>query len=825
MSMLKLTFENALQDLKSSDGRISLATQTTLLAFLMTLTLTSASIQRYLATNLDQMLGSDMVIESHADLSKQNETRIKSMVSGVAKTTLTNITLTHANNWARVQLKQVDDAYPLQGMLQVGEAPVAIQQPAAQGPAKGDIWLGSRLAVKLSASVGDSLELGGKAFRVGAILFHEPDRIMEGHSVALRAMVHSDSLEGLSFESSRRRTRYLIMADADALAKVETWVTENLPGASVVKKYGGQHPLAGFWRRTENFLGLASVILFFMGAVALDMTNRRWLSKMRNRLAIYASFGTSIRTGMLTTLGSWILGFAASVFFAGILAAIAYSLIISELQSYFPGLAMAWHGNAAAKTIGLVCALLLVLKVPSFIQLSHSSLLSLIRSSAEGRYVWQRLFWGLASVTVLAAAYSDNWLLTGMTLTAITGALVLMMILTWGVIRLGDMWGRRRSGLLPFAFFIMRQRLFAKSAQVMGLGLCGLLLLFTLMLMRDLGSMMESYNRTHDGNLLISEAQADQVNAIHEWAEETGSSVRSLRPFVSAQLVAVNGESLADFMQKPSDTLAVLKNPIRLSWTDEVPRNNRLMGGSWWSKATENWQQISTEPEVMTDMALDYGDILTYQIGGNSYEFTLVASHGFRPGGGSITFWFQVPLSARTHIEAPVRYMGSMELPEHAWDTLASLWQRYPTLTLSPFKELTERFDATLGIVTKVTSGYAGMVLLLALFVLAASVSGFRADDQQKNGLLMSMGLRRKDCLQLNFYDWGVTALIAAAGAVAGTWAAGLMIYETQFGLSYKPDILWVAGATTIMVIVVCFVGYVACRESLKVSLRDLLVS
>jgi putative ABC transport system permease protein len=39
----------------------------------------------------------------------------------------------------------------------------------------------------------------------------------------------------------------------------------------------------------------------------------------------------------------------------------------------------------------------------------------------------------------------------------------------------------------------MRQRLFAKSAQVLGLGLCGLLLLFTLMLMRDLGGTMERH--------------------------------------------------------------------------------------------------------------------------------------------------------------------------------------------------------------------------------------------------------------------------------------------------------------------------------------------
>ena len=822
MNRFKLILENSWRDLKGGDGRISMATQTTLVFFLMTLTLTSASIQSYLAGNLDQMLGSDMVIESHSPLTNDDEATVKSLAVGLSITQLADITLTHKDEWARVQLKLVDDAYPLQGDLQIGDTPVATQRTVSRGPKIGEIWMDSRLAIKLGTQVGEMLDIVGTDLRLGAILFHEPDRIMEGHSTTMRAMVHSQSLEAASIKSSKGRIRYLITADEKQQQAIESWSRKALPGASVIKKIGGQHPLASFWQRTENFLGLASVILFFMGAVALDMTNRRWLAKMRYRLAIYASFGTRTRTTMVMALGEWLAGFALSIAIASMLAIFAYGVIITELQAYFPGLRASWHVAPALKTIGLFFLLLLALQVPSFIQLSRASLLSLIRNPAESSYVWHRLFWSIASVTLLAAAYSDNWLLTGMTLAAIAAALILMAMLTWATIRLGDHWGRRRAGLLPFAFFMMRQRLFAKSAQVMGLGLCGLLLLFSLMLMRDLGATMEGYGRSHDGNLMIAEAQTDQIDAINRWAGETGSVVRALRPFVSAQLVTVNGEAIAD-IKKPSDTLATLKDPIRLSWTDVMPKNNRLDGGTWWAPGTDNWRQISAESEVMTDMGFDYGDTLTYQIGGKAYDFTLVASHAYQPGGGSITFWFQVPLSARAQIDAPTRYMGSMELPEPAWEALAGLWQQYPTLSLVPLQELTERFDQTLGIVTKVTSGYAAMVLLLALFVLAASVSGFSADDRQKNGLLMSMGLREKDCLRLNLYDWSVTALIAAAGAIAGTWSAGLLIYQAQFNLTYNPDILWVAAMVFVMVATVCLVGYLACRRSLKVSVRNLL--
>lgn len=825
MNRFKLILETSWRDLKESDGRISMATQTALLFFLVTLTLTSASIQHYLAGNLDQMLGSDLVVESHAPMKSADEVALRSLAQRLSVTRLSDITLTHKNEWARVKLKLVDDTYPLQGNLQVGDTPAAIQRAVSQGPRVGEIWLESRLATQLQTRVGDILNIGGTDLRFSAILFHEPDRLMEGHNTTMRAMAHAKNFDSAAIGDSKGRTRFLVTADEAQQQAIETWAEKNLPGASVIKKNGGQHPLASFWQRTENFLGLASVILFFMGAVALDMTNRRWLAKMRYRLAIYASFGTSTRTGMLMALGEWLIGFVLSALLAAMLAALAYGVILAQLQGYFPDLQASWHWVPAFKTIGLVFLLLLALQVPSFIQLSRASLLSLIRNPAENSYVWHRLFWSFASVALLAAAYSDNWLLTGMTLTAIAGALTLMVALTWTIIRLGDQWGRHRTGLLPFAFFMMRQRLFAKSAQVLGLGLCGLLLLFTLMLMRDLGTTMEGYGRSHDGNLMISDAQSEQIDGIYRWAAQTGSTVRALRPFVPAQLVAVNGKSLEDYIQKPSDSLAALQDPIRLSWTNELPKNNRLVDGQWWSTGTDDWKQISAEPEVMTDMGFGYGDTLTYQINGKPYEFKLVASHAYKAGSGSITFWFQVPLSARAQIDASTHYMGSMELPGPAWDALAGLWQQFPTLALVPLRELTERFDQTLGIVTMLTSGYAAMVLLLALFVLTASVSGFSADDRQKNGLLMSMGLRDTDCLRLNFYDWIVTALIAAAGAVVGTWIAGLLIYRAQFNLAYNPDLLWVAGMIVAMVAIVCLVGYVACRYSLKVSVRDLLTT
>ena len=135
MNRIRLMLENGFGDLKGGDGRISMATQTALLFFLLTLTLTSASIQSYLADNLDQMLGSDMVIESHSPLNEGDKAAFKSLAAGLSVTQLADITLTHQDEWARVQLKLVDDAYPLQGDLQIRHAgsQAARSQPRPEG--------------------------------------------------------------------------------------------------------------------------------------------------------------------------------------------------------------------------------------------------------------------------------------------------------------------------------------------------------------------------------------------------------------------------------------------------------------------------------------------------------------------------------------------------------------------------------------------------------------------------------------------------------------------------------------------------------------------
>lgn len=811
MTLASLVFENARRDFASADARIALVVQCVLAFFLLSLTLTSASIQSYLDRNLEQMLGADLVIETFTPLTSGQFSEISENSNRIARTATLPVVLTHGSAWERAQLKILDEGYPVQGEVRVAHV-LGGSSEAARSPGEGAIWLGPRLAAALGAAVGENIEFGGLRLRVEAIVEHEPDRLMEGHSVAMRAVVHEASLESGSIDTGNARHRYLITASPDQEAALKDWLQDKLPTARVLSKRGGDHPLALFWKRVENLFGLLSVALVVLGAVALDMTNRRWLEAMQYRLALYQSFGVTLGRGLAMLVAQWAMGFVIACAIATALAVLAQLAIIAALSGNFPGIAPSWSLNALAQTLALLAALALVLQLPFLVPLARASAASLIRHEGRMTSARWRLLAGSAAVSIIALAYTDNWHLSAMVLGALAAAIIGLVALTWLTLWLGDRLLTHRAGLLPFVVFLMRRRIGAKTAQVVGLGASAMLLLVTLMLLGQIGEQLENQRRTHNGNLVIAEASERQAQALTEWSQRTKSEIRSLRPFVSAQLVQVNGRRLTEHTQGPSETLSAVADPIRLHWTDALPANNRIVRGAWWDEPSGPWDRISVEEEVMIDLGIDLGDELAFDLDGETRRFTVSSAHVFQPGAGSVTFWFQVPAAARVRLPGETAFMGFMELPEEAWDQLPQLWSQHPGLSLVPLSEMTERFDRTVDLVRTVSYGLAIFILSLTVLVMAASVRGFEADDRLRDGLLLTMGFERRDLTKLGLLEWSLTGALTACGAIGGTWIAGMLIFESQFGMPFHLDATWVAGTIAAIASVLIAFTFAASR-------------
>ncbi len=810
------------QEYSQSHQKLLRWVQAILMIFIVTLTLSSSTIQDYLHNNLQNLLGADAVLAQKDKLTTKQLTSLANITESVVNTLQIDVTLTFNGNWQNSKLKAVGDDYPLQGKLLTS---TSLQSPATVtngGPVAGSIWLDSRLITSLMLSIGDAIKLGEQTFVVSRVLIHEPDRLMEGYSSSMRAIVNISDMAKLAFPADIIQHRYLVSASKSQVQQLIDWQKEQLPAAQIHHK-SGAHPLALFWQRTENFLGLASIILFFMAAIAIQQIAQVHLKKEQYFSAICMSLGASKATGLQLSLFKWVINIVMLIPLVAILSGLFHWLIVSWLSETFSEITWQLDVWLTAKTIATSVLLFAVFHSPVWLTLCQTSVSKLFHQNQKNLSLGLVKISAFVVLVLVAATYSDNGLLTLMLVCSILITIMLMAAISWVTLTLGEKTTQQFSGLIPFTLFMMKQRLLSKSTQILGIGLSTFLLLFTLMFLKDLGDTMASYQRVHDGNLMVSQANQSQMKAIEQWSKDNDIKLRQSKPFFYAKAVKINNQAVDEFATKPSDSLATLSNTIRLHWTRAIPNVNRLVQGVWWEKATKDWQQISIEEEVMTDVGLTLGDKLTFIINQQSYTFTITASHDYKPGAGLITFWIQMPQAAIQHINAAQYNMASLELNDAQWPLLGQLWQKHPTIRMESLQELTKQFDSIFEMITKVISGFAAMIIVLAIIVILSSINALEDKEKKKNSVIMSFGFLKRTCLQLNIIEWLITALIIATGAITGTYITGMLIYQSQFSLPYQPNFLILFITLSIILSTVTLLGIYASRHSLKSSVKQLM--
>ncbi|WP_394223298.1 ABC transporter permease [Alteromonas gracilis] len=821
-SLFHLVWRLYIQDIKSSHFKILQFTQALLITFLITLTLVGESVQKHLAQNMANLLGADVVVAQFGALSLENLAILKRHSNDLALTKSVKTTLTYKGKWQQVTLKAVSDNYPLQGQVHVSRSVNTVSYATNTLPSRGEIWIDSRLSASLAIDVGHTITIANQLFNITRIVHHEPDRLMEGHNVDMRALMHVDDFVTLNFNDDNIEYRYLLNANKAQIQEIIAAEKQAFPSANVRHRLGA-HPLAQFWQRTENFIGLAFTLLLFMAAIAIYQISRIQIKKEQYFAAVCMSLGATRIEGLIVSIYKWFLQVLALLPVILVIATVLHWVMVKWLSTTL--LSLHWQPSLLTAFLSFCgCVLLLALfQLPIWFSIRVASVKQLIFNQSGKQKQVLTIFCLVTALLLVVLVYSDNSLLTVMLLGAMASCICLIALFSYVSLWLGEKLTQHYSGLIPFATFMMKQRLVSKTTQIMGVGLCAFLLLFTLMLLRDVGNTFQSYSRQFDGNVLISQADEAQMQTVAHWVHQHRAQIRQQKPFMYAKLLKVNGQFIEEFAHGPSESLATLQRAIRLHWTNSVPKNNRVIEGQFWPDAPSNWQQVSVEQEVMTDIGLNIGDTLTFAIAGNAIDFTIAASHAYAPGAGSITFWVQMPATATAHIQAAHFTMASIEADRTALPALSELWQQHPSLRMVSLQEMTKRFDDTLALVTQIISGFAAVILSLACVVIVSSVLTYEQNERKKNSVIMSFGLPRKMCLNISLIEWVLTGAIAAVGAMFSTWIAGMLIYQSQFAMTYQPNLMWMTATLCIIILTVVTIGYVASRRTLSCSIRELL--
>ena len=283
-----------------------------------------------------------------------------------------------------VSLKAVDPAaYPFYGSFVLNPA------GTLRGALNDDTTLvDDNLLVRLNAKVGDQLKIGGRYFRIAAVILREPDRMSAGVGLGPRVMItrHAMLATGLLGLGSRATERYLFKLTGKGadVADLRVQIEKILPDAQVMDFRETSPELTNGLDRATGLLSLICLVAMVLGAIGVAMAMRAHLQQRMEILAIMKSIGARssdiLRIYLLQTIFLGLVGGLIGVVL-GLGVEYAFPTLLGSLLPLRPPLGLALRPTGAALATGVLTTLLFCL--PPLLDVRRVRPIAVLRKMVE----------------------------------------------------------------------------------------------------------------------------------------------------------------------------------------------------------------------------------------------------------------------------------------------------------------------------------------------------------------------------------------------------------------------------------------------------------
>lgn len=681
-----------------------------------------------------------------------------------------------------VSLKAVDPAeYPYYGKA-VLEPRMSLQDALAGDSA----IVADEFLVRLNAHVGDTLRLGGRAFRIAAVLKQEPDRITAGAGIGPRVMISQAALgrTGLLSEGSRATERLLVQLPASANAvALRKPLEAALPDAQVMDYREGNPALTDGLDHATAMLSLICLVAMVLGAIGVAMAMHAHLEQRMEMLAILKAMGASasdlLRIFLLQTMGlglaGALLGVAAGVGLMRALPAVFGTLLPIHAVLSFP-----WKSSAMGLGTGLLTTLLFCL--PPLLDVRNVRpvlvLRRLVEQSNEGWRGWLIRLWArrlqlalalpvVAALAAIAWALSDSAKVGAWFAVFLAGALLVLLALAavalFALRRMLKIVRLRLPSTLRHGLANLYRPGNQSAAVLASLG-TGVMLILSVFLMQ--GALLRELRNSAAPslpNLFLIDVTTDEAPGLQAFFQRQPGVKQALElmPVVTGRFVALHGVPVEQLHDRhyPQNLL----RRADISWADALPEGDKLKQGQWWTSTQAN--EIAMHEGVAERLGLSLGQTVELEIGGQTRTLRLAAI--FHNDGehlrGRISFF--VP-SGLVKDEPATWYGGVRVDPARILALERALFIDYPTVTVINLAEILDRIETIVDQVTFVVRFLAGFSIFAGLMILASSVASTRFRRMREAVVLKTLGASRGRIVRTYSVEFSVLGLLAGAVGV-----------------------------------------------------------
>ena len=771
----------------------------------------SDSFRRTLSTEARSLMAGDLSARFYHLPTAEEEGKIAGVVrqnGGGIRTTWVTETVSMASVAPDpvpllVSLKAVDPAeYPYYGKAELEPEMSLVKALDGDSAVVAEEFL-----IRLKAGVGQTLRLGGREFRITAVLKQEPDRMTAGAGLGPRVMISQAALArtGLLAPGSRASQRLLMklppQIDPVTLRKqVET----ALPDAQVMDYHEGNPGLNKGLENATAILSLICLVAMVLGAIGVAMAMHAHLEQRMDMLAILKALGARsgdlLRIFLLQTLGlglaGGVLGVAAGVGVMAALPAVFGKLLPVNATLKFP-----WQSIAAGLGTGLLTTLLFCLPPLLDVRNVRPALVlrRLVEQGPEGFSGWVARWWarrlqlGLAALVVLALggiawALSDSAKVGTWFAVLFTIALVVLLALAAGSLwMLRWLLNRVRLRLPSFLRHGLANlyRPGNQSAAVMAALGTGVMLILAVYLMQ--AALLRDLHETASPklpNVFLIDVTTDEVAGVKEFfahqpgANQAAGQSLDLMPVVTGRFVSLNGKPLEELKEEHFPRWILVN--ARLTWADAAPAGDKITQGRWWTNPGAG--ELAVNEGVAERLHLGVGSAVELEVGGRVRALKVAAI--YRADGQHLgaQVSFVLP-SGQLKDEAATWYGGAHVDPRQVANMERGLFAAYPTVSVINLADVLERIESVVDQITFVVRFLAGFSIFAGLTILASSIAGTRFRRMREAVVLKTLGATRMRVVRTFSVEFSVLGLLAGSvGVVFANLLTRVLLHKLEVG-------------------------------------------
>ena len=723
-----------------------------------------------------------------------------------------------------VELKAVDDAYPLAGALTIAGGGTAVDLLGVGADGSYGALADPELLARLDLDVGDEIGVGSARLKIAGAIENEPDRLSSGLSFGPRVLIAAEALDptGLIRPGSLVDWRYRVLLPGDPdnaeVARVGAAALEAFPeaGWDLHTRDDAAPQLRRNIRRLAEFLTLIGLTALVVGGVGVANAVTNVLDGKRDVIATLKCLGAPA-------------GFAVTVYLVQIMLLASVGIVIGLAA----GAVLALVGGLALRTVlpvtdvglyplelalaaayGLATALAFVLyPLGRAREISPTALFRDEIVPARNRPAPAFMIaTGLAvlALTGLAVGLAFDRRVAAIFVVAAAAAFLLLRLVATGIMALARRAPRVRSTGLRLALGNVHRPGALTPSIVLSLGL-GLTLVVTLVLID--GNLRRSLISTipeKAPSFFFLDIQRDTLDAFRALvAREAPDAELEVVPLIRGRVVAVAGVPAGEVEVAP-EVRWVLNGDRGITYSATPPENSDIAAGQWWPADYDGPPLVSVEREVAEGLGLAIGDRIAVNVLGREVTATVANYRSLE--WQSMAINFVMVFSPNTFRGAPFTSLATLSFPggasvERELSLLKTISNALPGVTSVRIKEALETVNGLVGQIAWAVRAASSITLVASVLVLAGAFAAGRRQRIHDAAVLKTLGATRARLIGAFVIEFlGVGLATAVFGVIAGALAAWFVltnVMEIEFSFLAGPAI----GAASLALVLVLGFG------------------